>query len=166
MKTLILILISLLISYSLKAQQQTNVTYLTQPDLERFTGGWQYVSHDTTFLINLKLVKTFVNNEPLYIDAIQGDYIIKKGGEILHSSVGCKTIKSGGYVDKSISKDKINFLFYDLGKKSKSGDVVFELLNSSANTASWKLTNTEGVRIGYYDYSFSVPEKAVFTRIR
>ncbi len=74
--TIIVVIISI---FSATAQQVKKEIYLTQPDLERFTGGWQYVSHDTTFLINLKLVKTYVKGEgAFYIDLIQGDYTIKK----------------------------------------------------------------------------------------
>ncbi len=79
MKTFPTIIMLLLISFSLKAQQQTNITYLIQPDLKRFAGEWQYASNDTVFALNLKLVKTYVKvSGGVYIDLIYGDYTIKK----------------------------------------------------------------------------------------
>jgi hypothetical protein len=167
MKIFSTIIILAITVFSAKAQQTTKETYLTQPDLKRFTGEWQYVSHDTTFLINLKLVKTFIKGEgAFYIDLIQGDYTIKKGGQILQSSTQCSTIKSGGYLDKNISKDKLEFIFYDLGRNKKSCTVIFELVNGSPNTANWKLTNRENPVFGEKrDYTFSVPQNAVFKKI-
>ncbi|WP_454803823.1 DUF6705 family protein [Mucilaginibacter phyllosphaerae] len=158
MKPIITILI-LFILFSAKAQT-INTTYIAQPDLKKFAGEWQYTSNDTVFTLNLKLIKKYITiGDGIYVDLIYGDYAIKKGGHVLLLSSSNRGISSGTYVDKNVSKDKIHFLFYDLGRKRKSGDVVFELLD--ADTANWKLTNTEGVRIGYYDYSFSVPVKAV-----
>jgi hypothetical protein len=162
----ILTVILILTLFSVKSQS-SNTSYLAQPDLKRFTGEWQYVSNDTTFTLNLKLVKTYVKGAGgFYIDLIQGDYAIMKNGQIIQSSVKGEGINSGAYVDKDVSKDKIHFLFSDLSRKSKNGDVVFELFNSNADKANWKLNNTEGVRIGYYDSSFSVPVKAVFKKIK
>jgi hypothetical protein len=40
------------------------------------------------------------------------------------------------------------------------------VLNGKDDEASWILTNSEGVHIGKYDYSFSVPVKAVFKRVK
>ncbi|MGY4535961.1 hypothetical protein ACVW0P_000355 [Mucilaginibacter sp. UYNi724] len=168
MKKVLILIFSLVYTLACKAQQTSKDIYLTQPDLKRFTGEWQYLSHDTTFLISLKLVKTFVKNgDGFYIDLIQGDYTLKIGGQVLQSSVGCSTIKSGGYVDKDKSKDRVKFIFYDLGRKLKSGDVVLELSKGIGNTANWSLTNRETVIIGPEkpDYTFSVPTKATFKKI-
>ncbi|MEB0261605.1 MULTISPECIES: DUF6705 family protein [unclassified Mucilaginibacter] len=97
------------VGYSLPPAQQTSKEiYLTQPDLQWFTGEWKYLSHYIIFSINFKLVKTYVKNgDGFYIDLIKGDYTLKIGGQVLQSSIGCSIIKSGGYIDKDKSKDRV-----------------------------------------------------------
>lgn len=163
----ILTIIFIITLFSAKAQQTANTPYYTDPELKKFAGEWQTVFNDTTFSINLKFVKTYVKAPGnFYVDNIQGEYTMTIGSKLLLSSVDRKAIRAGSYADRNINKDQIHFLFYDLGKKSKSGRVIFELLNGKDDVASWTLTNPEGVHIGHYDYSFSVPVKAVFKRVK
>jgi hypothetical protein len=135
--------------------------YIKDPDLKKFAGQWSYSSHDTVFTIDLKYAQQYVAHpsDKYYIDVIEGDYTLKKGGRVILTSIGKSTeIYTGGFFDKK-ANNKITLLLYDIVKK-KSGDVTFELLDNG-KTASWKLQNTEGVIFGEFDYTFSVPTPAV-----
>jgi hypothetical protein len=100
---IILTLILIITLFGAKAQT-TNEPYFPQPELKRFTGKWQYRSGDTTFTVNLTLEKRHIkgSGDGIYMDLIEGDYIIAKGGQVLQSSSNFKGIKAGGYVDKDI----------------------------------------------------------------
>lgn len=165
----ILTIILIITFLGAKAQQTTNTPYYTDPDLKRFSGEWQCITNDTTFLINLKFVKKYVKAPgDFYIDAIEGDYTVKKDGQVLQASINNKGINAGTYVDRHTSKDKIKFFFYDLGRNSKTGLVVFELLNNGTNKARWVLKNVETVIIGnrHYDLTFSVPRNMILTKVK
>ncbi|MFD0794996.1 DUF6705 family protein [Mucilaginibacter litoreus] len=147
--------------------QTSNIPYLAQQELKKFTGKWQYTSNDTIFTINLILEKKYNkgSGNGFYIDVIVGDYILKKGEQILQSSSAIKPIRAGGFVDKKLNNNKIDFLITDLGKKSKRGTVTFEIQSGQENIAKWQLSNNEGIHIGTYDYSFSLPLQAMFKKV-
>lgn len=148
------------------AKAQTT-TYISQPGLIKFAGNWSGTINDTTFQINLKLVKKYVKQSNFYIDVIEGDYIVKKDGKVIQSSMEKQLgLRNGSYVDKKLSENKIKFSFNDL-EKSKRGSVGFELINGALNQAKWTLNNTERVLlVGKYDSSFSVPRKLVLTKMQ
>jgi cell division protein YceG involved in septum cleavage len=156
----------------LNAKGQTASTlsgklYITDPDLKKFAGQWSYTSHDTVFTIDLKYEQKHIKNKSndTYIDVIQGDYTLQKGGRVVLTSIGkSREIYTGSFFDKKANNNKITLLLYDIVKK-KSGDVTFELLDNG-KTASWKLQITEGVRLGKIDYTFSVPRKGLMKRVK
>src|SRR5687768_7930501 len=161
MKIIFLVLIILFNLGSVYSQESTKAIYYPKPDLKKFEGTWEYEHQGEKFIINLKMEK--LTKEEFTMDFLQGYYTHIKDGIVLANAVDQtkKTIAVGTFAD---STNKIKFLFKDL-VKDKLGEATMELEGNNRDVALWKLTNTEGIRVGKYDYSFSVPLKAVLKRI-
>ncbi|HEX8461656.1 MAG TPA: DUF6705 family protein [Segetibacter sp.] len=170
MKTIFLSFLLMLALLNAKGQTASTLSgklYITDPDLKKFAGQWSYSSHDTVFTIDLKYEQEHIKNKSndTYIDVIQGDYTLRKGGRvILTSTGGARKLNVGSFFDKKANNNKITLLLNDIVKK-KSGDVTFELLDNG-KTASWKLQNTKGVIFGEFDYTFSVPIKGLMKSVK
>jgi hypothetical protein len=170
MKTIFLSFLFMLALLNVKGQTASTLSgklYITDPDLKKFAGQWSYSSHDTVFTIDLKYAQQYIAHpsDKYYIDVIEGDYTLKKGGRVILTSIGgAKKLEVGRFLDKEANNNKMRILFYDIVIK-KGGDVAFELLDNG-KTASWKLQMPEGVYFGEIDYTFSVPRKALMKRVK
>ena len=84
----------------------------------------------------------------------------------------CSKITDCNFENKKVSlnsgsiryKDGITaeFIFSDQ-EKNKLGTAKLKLMGN--NKAKWTLKNREGIRVGSFDYSFSVPTDIILTKV-
>lgn len=136
--------------------------------LNKFTGTWQWENGVDTITIFLKkenILLLFPQNS--HADYIVGYHSYKRGSQIIESSL---QYNNSSYVDKyySISalndngNDTLRGSLKDLTKQ-KSGSLELSL-NSTHTQLHWNLKNRQGLRIGTYDWQFTLPKTLILTK--
>jgi hypothetical protein len=167
MKKIIIIGIAFLISSSAIAQMppppQPNGN-ITNSSLDKFIGTWVWSNGTETLTLVLKkenILLAFVENSRA--DVIIGFHKFEQGNTIVESSIsyvntnfsdGHSTI-IGGNREGFDNPYEITCKIKNIAK-NKSGDLKL-VMNSSLDQLSWTLENSEGIRIGNYDITFSYP---------
>jgi len=169
MKALIISLIILTSCLSSEAKQSDqDTTYYQSADLHKFDGTWEYTDSSITFKIILKTEKTLLKGSTNYLDLVTGYHIYVKNQKVIQSSIGkAKTIKNGFYLDKDVSKNKIRFLFTDLGRETPIHGTL-ELLPTGE--LKWSVKNLEGVRlnvpgINEKDHNIYIPTDLILKKV-
>lgn len=123
---------------------------------KKYTGIW--ISEDNKLKISITTKKAFLEGPDIYMEKLIGNYC--------YDTVDCnsddKFSLSVGSIDY---EDGITaeFIFND-EKKNKLGNAKLKLIEG--DKAKWTLTNRrEGLILGAYDRSFSVPTEAIMTRV-
>ena len=167
MKKIIIIGIAFLISSSAIAQMppppQPNGN-ITNSSLDKFIGTWVWSNGTETLTVVLKkenILLPFPENSRA--ESIIGFHKFEQGNTIVESSIsyvntnfsdGHSTI-IGGNREGFDNPYEITCKIKNIAK-NKSGDLKL-VMNSSLNQLSWTLKNSEGIRIGNYDITFSYP---------
>lgn len=170
MKNLLILTVILFGFHNLKAQEVimtgSKITQKMQKgsyykyadeDVEKLSGTW--ATEDGKFQIFITEGKKYFNDFDVYMQRLRGKY--------------CNEITNCNFDNKNISlnsgsigyKEGITaiFLFSDQ-EKNKLGNAKLKLIEE--NKAKWTLTNRrEGLIIGEYDKTFSVPTEAIMTRV-
>jgi hypothetical protein len=105
----------------------------------------------------------------IYADVIIGWHEYKRNGAVVESILayvntpyvigsGHSTILGGSDIGSGI----LSCQFADLSKK-KFGHLMLEL-TSNQTQFEWSLTNNEGIRIGTYDWRFTLPTLLTLTK--
>lgn len=167
MKKIIIIGIAFLISCGTIAQMPTPPQpngNITNSSIDKFIGTWVWSNGTETLTLVLKkenILLPFPENSRA--ESIIGFHKFEQGNTIVESSIsyvntnfsdGHSTIIGGnreGFENPYEITCKIKNI-----AKNKSGDLKL-VMNSSLNQLSWTLKNSEGIRIGNYDITFSYP---------
>ncbi|MBK0384448.1 hypothetical protein I5M32_15895 [Pedobacter sp. SD-b] len=138
--------------------------YKQLPELDKFEGEWLYSDSNYTFKLFLRKEKRHLNDK--YMDFIVGSYCYTSKNEpnSCFDNDRDTTILSGSTIYDD-SKRILSFLVIDKIKK-KRGSGFLKLLPKSTNMAEWSLNNTEGIRVGKYDETFSIPTKLTLKKVR
>ena len=135
--------------------------YYKLPELDKFEGTWVSKNNGEVFELVISNEKTFLERIGIYRDYLQGNYY--------YSEIDCCKRKEGFTIQNGslvTSEDNIvSFFSFEDILRNKRGRVTFELL-PDGKTAKWTLTNSrEGLIIGEYDRSFSVPMEIILTKV-
>jgi hypothetical protein len=167
MKKIIIIGIAFLISCGTIAQMPTPPQpngNITNSSIDKFIGTWVWSNGTETLTLVLKkenILLPFPENSRA--ESIIGFHKFEQGNTIVESSIsyvntnfsdGHSTIIGGnreGFENPYEITCKIKNI-----AKNKSGDLKL-VMNSSLDQLSWTLKNSEGIRIGNYDITFSYP---------
>ena len=151
-----------------KSQPVPNGNILN-PTLGKFEGTWQWANGTDTVRIVLRkenILLPFPENSRT--DAIIGFHLYKRSNSTIEGSIN--------HINTSHS-DK---LFTMLGTNDNSGDTLFcslkdisknkfgslnLVLKSGRNELKWTLRNREGVKIGPFDYGFTLPLSLVLRKL-
>lgn len=167
MKKTILLGITFLISCCTIAQTPTLPEpngNIANPSLDKFIGTWVWSNGTESLTLVLKkeniLLPFFENSRA---DVIIGFHMFKQGNAIVESSL---SYVNTNYSDKrftilagnTVGVDNPNKIGGTIENtaKNKLGQLKL-VINSSLDQLSWTLNNSEGVRIGKFDYTFSYP---------
>lgn len=139
-----------------KMQEGSYYKY-AEEDVEKFRGTW--ATEDGEFKVFISEKKKYFKDFDVYMQRLTGNYC----KEVTNCNIDSQdfSLLSGSieYEDGITAR----FLFKDK-KKNKLGTAKLELIEG--NKAKWTLTNNrEGLIIGEYDRSFSVPSEAIMTKI-
>lgn len=166
----LLILITVIIGFqTLKAQevimtgskitqkmQKGNYYKYADEDVEKFSGTWS--SEDGKFQIFITDEKKFLDDFDTYMQRLTGKYCYEISDCNFENEI--ISLKSGSINNKD--GIKVTFLFNDQ-KKNKLGAADLKLIGE--NKAKWTLKNREGIRVGGYERTFSVPTKAILLKV-
>lgn len=136
--------------------------YYKFPELNKFEGKWIFENDSEKFIVIIKNKKTFLEGKGLefFRDYLQG-YYYRTNADINTQQKKKKiTIYNGAISGNS---NIVRVLFWD-EIKEKGGTLTFELL--APNKAKWTLKNKEGIRVGKFDPTFSVPTEVILTKIK
>jgi hypothetical protein len=167
MKKILIIGIAFLISCGTIAQMPTPPQpngNITNSSIDKFIGTWVWSNGTETLTLVLKkenILLPFPENSRA--ESIIGFHKFEQGNTVVESSIsyvntnfsdGHSTIIGGnreGFENPYEITCKIKNI-----AKNKSGDLKL-VMNSSLDQLSWTLKNSEGIRIGNYDITFSYP---------
>jgi hypothetical protein len=149
-------------------------SYLTNTTMGAFHGTWQWVSGVDTVRLYLMTKKVFFNaNGGFHWDRLVSWQIYKHGDNVIENTL--QYMNNGDYNYCSMwggNNDRpINVVggtYLDFTKK-KYGDLTL-VLNAAQNELTWKLTNSEGVRVRRptdppYDWGFTLPKDMVLKKL-
>ncbi len=158
-----IIIFSFLITNQLKAQTLPlpNENILNS-SLDKFIGTWVNVTGKDTMKITLKkeniLLPTHQNSRE---DFIIGYHLYKKGNTTIENSI---IFSNSTYYDKHSTilggnHNNGDTLFCSLKDLSKNKLISLKLIINAAHTQlKWSLANREGLHIGNFDYTFTLPK--------
>lgn len=170
MKNLLILTVILFGFHNLKAQEVimtgSKITQKMQKgsyykyadeDVEKISGTW--ATEDGKFQIFITEEKKYFNDFDVYMQRLRGKYY----NEITNCNFDNKNISlKAGSIDYA-DGITVEFLFSDQ-EKSKLGNAQLKLIEE--NKAKWTLTNRrEGLIIGEYDRTFSVPTDVILTKV-
>ncbi len=147
-------------------------SHIINTDLDKFVGTWLWSS--STESVKIVLQKQLVHfPAPLDYDeeVLVGWHIYVKNGTIQQSSMPNVGLQfTWEHPDRvtlfgsTQSPDQVFFTkFWDYGK-NKSGDLYFTMLPNSITQATWKLLNSRGMKVGNFDFAFSLPTNLTLTK--
>lgn len=148
---------------SLWAQNESTKRF-DKSELNKFAGVWETKINGQQFRLHLNIEKVPTRNSSL--DLIQGYYTYGDNKiSMVNGEIERTVVLGFFYQDESgFNKNKLVFFLEDNLKK-KRGQGIMIINPSNPDKAIYNLRNTEGIRIGKFDASFSVPVHAVLTRV-
>jgi hypothetical protein len=164
----------LLITNSLNCMAQLSPhpvgSYTTNGLLDKFVGTWMWTSGTDTMTVVLQKQKIHYPSPFDYdIDQIVGWHRYVKAGVLMESSLQyVGTPFSNGHstlLGWTENKSRLRLTFDDLSKQKHSNELYFTMLNGSTTQANWSIRNSEGLKNGGYDHSFTVPTTMAFTKL-
>lgn len=145
-----------------KAQTPLANGNITNNSLNKFIGTWQWTGGTDTLTIVLKkenVLLPFPENSR--VDLIIGFHKYKKANMVVESSL---EFSQTNYTDKHSTilggndngNNTLSATIRDISKNKLSSLTL--TLNTSENQLQWNLKNREGLKLGYFDYNFTLPQ--------
>lgn len=150
---------------------QPNSTLLNS-SLDKFVGKWQYVNNDDTVVIVLnKQTILLPIYENCYEEVIVGFHKYKKGNVIIESSLEYSLTaysekKSTILVSNRVGMDNGFFINGSLKDISRAKLVNVQInMNTAQNQLTIYLKNREGLKLGRFDWSFTLPTQFTANKV-
>lgn len=144
-------------------------SYIINTNIDKFVGTWISISGTDTLTIVLHKEKIFFPNPLSYDqDMLIGWHRYVKNGQLIESSlqyVG-DSYSNGHFTlfGTSENSTKVRFTtFIDLSKNKISDNLRLTIKGNQVPfpRAVWELKNSQGLKIGGYDFGFTVPQTLV-----
>ncbi|RAV28477.1 DUF6705 family protein [Sinomicrobium soli] len=143
---------------------------ILDPESDKFIGEWRWVNGQDTLEISLKkgnIADPF--GVGYRLDVLIGFHRYKKGNTVIESSYANISTdaadKKWTLLGGSDNDDAMVFSgrLKDISK-NKSGNLRM-VLNADRTQLTWELSNSEGVRIGEYDWGFTLPKQLTLHKV-
>lgn len=169
---LISILFSFSSYYAIGQIPQANST-IYNSSLNKFVGTWVYINNNDTITIMLKKETILLPvSQNVHEEVIVGYHCYTKGGVIIesslqHSNANFSEKKSTILASNRAGIDDGSFLDGTLKDISKSKLVkIHMVINNINNQLIITIKNREGLKIGTYDWSFTLPSQFAVYKIQ
>ncbi|MBK7883164.1 MAG: hypothetical protein IPJ81_04685 [Chitinophagaceae bacterium] len=152
---------------TVKAQMPSPGSNIINNTLGKFTGTWQWVSGTDTVKIFLKKDNVLFFNS-YHADRIIGLHLYKKGNTIIESSYNyTNTVRSDKYSTILAGNDSGNNILTGTLKDLKKNKLlnITLTLNAQQTELQWQTNNREGLKIGPYDYGYTLPRTITLKKL-
>lgn len=169
MKKIFIILLTLISSYTYsQTLPYPPGSYNAMPELDKFVGTWVWSTGND--MLELRLYKQAIHYPaPLDYDveALVGWHKYLKNGATVESSLQYVGLPfRGGHSSLLLGpKSSINLYgtFHDLTKEKRC-DLYLTMSNNNNTQMTWKLTETRGVKLGSFQWGFTLPTELILTK--
>lgn len=171
-KIIIIIILGILSFKTFAQAPHPAGSYTQNADLDKFVGTWLWTSGSES--VKIILQKQVIHySDPLNYDEdrLVGWHLYIKNGVMQQSSMPNVGLQFSWDHPERVSlfgntrtPDEVYFTkFWDYGKNKKC-DLYFAMVSGSTTQATWKLVNPRGMKVGNFDFGFSLPTDLILTK--
>lgn len=164
------ILLVLLSTLGVTAQNFNIDDIQNEQTLRPFTGTWIGIHNQDTLTVNLKVSEVFIKGFNKNITVLVGSHSFSGNSLLQSDDIEESTSILSGVIDSKENLNLLNALFDDPIKSSRS-TLILELSENNMNEMEWTLIPREQFTIGLSEEEitrrrgYSVPEKITLSRV-